>query len=160
MTRTIAPRIRSRDAVRQVTGFYKLDCWFVNMCAGEDEVPFGDQSIPFTQYSINVTLDGKNCPLSWFDSFKSFLINVVQPAGGRGSVAQEAGSKKGQIHLQSAIEVHWLCVAVHHIGCHTSKMASARVKYRVKSSASCFSGVLLFFLRCALRAHLTRARRC
>lgn len=49
-------------------------------------------------------MDGGNIPASWFDSYVEFLKAVVGHSGGRGCVAQEAGSRRGRIHLQSAIE--------------------------------------------------------
>ena len=50
------------------------------------------------------TCDGKNIPKAWFDHFVQFLDKVIKPAGGRGCVGQEAGNKKGHIHLQITIE--------------------------------------------------------
>ena len=64
-----------------------------------------DMSLPLTGFSITVVKTGGNIPKTYFDSAVKFLDEVVLPAGGRGGVGQEAGTRRGHIHLQMTCEL-------------------------------------------------------
>ena len=64
-----------------------------------------DKALPLVGFSVTVVKTKGNIPNSYFESARKFLDSVVGPAGGRGAVGQEAGKKRGHIHLQMCCEI-------------------------------------------------------
>ena len=67
--------------------------------------PLLDDTLPLVGYSITIVKAGGNIPRTYFDRMRLFLKTVIGPAGGKGCVGQEAGKRKGHLHLQCAMEV-------------------------------------------------------